>query len=520
MSYTQSDLNYYKKNPSHITATLDDELLLTLIDFNAGNIKYIKPQSFELIQAAYARDPAVFKYIDMSMITVQFLEHVIETNPVMIQHVYSPTPELMKFALVKDLNVLQYIEKYLDEDMYKWLLSQNGLVLEFIPAGKQTEELVMIAIQENLEAYKYANVKTKVTDIYVIEQDPTKISMLSKYWPELIETLIQYNPRFITKFYDQPEIVTEEFMKMAISLDPDVFRTIPDPDFEIMKHTVGLDIGMLDYMPYNQNLIDYAISINGLALRYIRKKDLRTIKNALMQNVMSLEYVEYPRQFMIDFAFKHNGLALKYIETPTYDQCLDAVKRNPFAVEFVPDEFRTKDLQLYALMAGVAIIPFLGEPADDEVVFQILRIDPGFIFKIEIPTSAMYITAFKATGRLILFYPNWNDKFGFPEISGALEQDGTIFDEVRDKTKKLARVAIEQYPPALQWVDFQDLELARLAVGLDPRTIYFVDKDILDSELLTLAVTLDPDFYTRTSGEMTWEQWLDLIEYDKRSKYL
>lgn len=55
MAFTQSDLNYYKKNPSHITADLSIDLLLELIDYNAENIKYVKPQTFELIQAAYKK---------------------------------------------------------------------------------------------------------------------------------------------------------------------------------------------------------------------------------------------------------------------------------------------------------------------------------------------------------------------------------------------------------------------------------------------------------------------------------
>lgn len=513
MAYTEANLNYYKKNPSHITADLDQDLLLELIDFDVKNIEYVKPQNSELIYSAYEKDPSVIKYIDFSQISIQFLEQVIDNTPMMIQHVYLPSNDLMKRALVADLNTLQLLQQYLDEDMYKWLLAQNGLVLEFIPSGKQTEEMVMIAIQENLEAYKYANVKTKATDIYVIEQDPSKISWISNFWPELVLPLVQYNPRFITKFYDQVGVVTKEIIKIALDGEPMLYRTVPEPDFEIMKYTIDLDLDMFEYMPYNHDLITYAIETNGLALKYVKKKDLKTIKQAVSQNVLALDYVEYPRQFLIDFAFKKDGLALKYVTNPPYEQCLDAVRRNPFAIEFVPAEHRTKDLQMYALMGGVKIIPLIGEPADDEVVLQVLRIEPSYIFKITDPTSEMFMTAFKAEGRLMLFYHNWNTKFNFDEMAAALSHDGTIFEDIKNKTRRLALVAIEQYPPAIQWTmgALQNLEIAKLAVSLDPRTIFFVEKDILDSELLNLAISMDPDYFERTSGELTWEQWLEII---------
>ena len=66
MSYTQSELNYYKKYPKQITSDLDKALLKELLDHDVQNMKYIKSQTFELIQYAYNKDKSVFKYIDFS----------------------------------------------------------------------------------------------------------------------------------------------------------------------------------------------------------------------------------------------------------------------------------------------------------------------------------------------------------------------------------------------------------------------------------------------------------------------
>lgn len=511
MSYTASDLLPYIKNPNLITSDLDRELILSLVDHNAELMRYIKPQTMDLIQDAFNRDPSIFRYIDFSVVTTQFIEYVISLYPMFIEYLYYPSIDIMKLALSKDLNVLPYIEKYLDTGMYEWLVSKNGLVLEFIPAGKQTEKIVLLALHENVNSYQYAHVKTKATDILLIEKDETKIPWVSNYWPEIMEASIRYNPRLITKFYNDTQPLSTDMLKLAITGEPEIFKTIPNPDMEIMKFTIDKKLSMFEYMPYSQELIDYAIMTNGLALQYIRKKDLRTIKNAITQNVKALDFIKYPRKFLIDYAFSLNGYALKYIENPTYDQCLDAVRRNPYAIEFVPKNIITSELQLYALMGGIEVIPFIGEPVNEEVLLQLLSMEPGYIFKIENPTSKMLETAFTTEGRLIMFYPEW-ESFDYSVIEKALFNDGTIFEFVKNKTKKLALVAIEQYPPALQWtVGLQDLEMAKLAVSKDPRTIFFVEKHILDTDLLDLALSMDPEYFTRELGSFTWTQWLEII---------
>jgi len=510
MAYTEANLNYYKKNPTHITADLDNDLLLTLIDYDVENIKYIKPQTAEFIYEAFKLDPSVFKYIDFSKVSIQFLERVVKENPIMIQHIYSPNSTLIKIALTEDVNVLPYIEKYIDASIYEWLLSQNGLLLEFIPSYKQTENMTMIAIQQNIKAYQYAYIKTKATDIYLIHQDSTRIYEITDYWPELIIPIIEYNPRYISKFFNHPELLTEDIIKLALDGDSDIYKILPNPSFEIMKYSIDLDIDLFIYMPFNQQLIEYALLTNGLALKYVKKKDLLTIKNAIDKNVRALDYIPYPRQFLIDYAFELNGIALKYIKNPTYAECLSAIKREPYVIEYIPSEFITKEIQLYALVGGVKNIPFIGIPYDEEVYLQILRMDPSYIFKISNPSTKMYTTAFEAEGILIRFFPNWNTFFSTELIKSALKQDGSIFEHVTNKSKYLATTAIENFPAALQWVKFQDLELANLAVGLDPRTLYFVDKKIMNSVLLNLALSLDPNFFTRIEGELTWEQWIAL----------
>ena len=151
-----------------------------------------------------------------------------------------------------------------------------------------------------------------------------------------------------------------------------------------------------------------------------------------------MDYIPHPRQFLIDYAFAQDGLALKYITNPTYEQCLDAVKRNIEAIKYVPEIFKNNEIQLIALIGGPEIIPYIGKPADNEVILQILRIDPSYIFKIEDPTEEMYKNAFAAAGRLIMFYPDWNEKFNADIIATAFNHDGTIFEFVQKTNSTLS----------------------------------------------------------------------------------
>jgi len=373
MVYNESELNYYKKNPSHITPELDNDLKLALIDYNVRNIQYMGSQSLELAEFAMKIDPAVFKYLDKTILTPNFLEKVISLYPIMIQHVYEPNDELIKLALTKDMNVLQHLRK-ISTNIYAWLLARNGLMLSHIQAGEQTEDLIRIAIHENINAYKYAHKKTKEFDLFIISKDSTRVDLISEYWDEIFEQLIEYNPRLITKFLDKPNLLTQDIKKKVITKDPSIYRMLKNPDLDLMKFTALIDVDMLEYMPYNTELIDYVLEYNGLALKYLIKKDLRRIKKAITNNVTALKYIEFPRKFLIDYAFGIDGIALQFIDEPTYKQCLNAVLRNGGAIEFVPDKFKTKEIQLAGLQRkGTAIIKFLGTPADEEVSLELLK---------------------------------------------------------------------------------------------------------------------------------------------------
>lgn len=89
--------------------------------------------------------------------------------------------------------------------------------------------------------------------------------------------------------------------------------------------------------------------------------------------------------------------------------------------------------------------------------------------------------------------------------------DGTLLEYIDNKTTSMIMAAIGNFPVAIQWVSYQTISMALFAVELDPRVLFYVDPAIMDEYLLDLAISIDPDYFTRIAGELTWEQWLELL---------
>jgi len=370
--------------------------------------------------------------------------------------------------------------------------------------------MVEIAIRQNIKAYEFAGFKNLYLDRIAVEIDIAMVEFISDYHEELITYILDYNPLFLIKFVDSPSL-TEELIKSTILKNPDVYKLIPNPDMDLMKYSALLDLDLLEIMPYSDELIAYVLERNGLALKYVRKKDLHTIKEAIKNNVLALQYVSNPRQHLIDYAFALNGIAIQFVINPTPAQYAWAINDNGYAIEFVPHEYQTADLQLRALSeCGTDVLPFI-QPLSDAVTLEILRIEPAYIFSIEEPTEAMYVSAFETNGQLILFYENWDTFFNNTILTATLTNDGTLLEHITNKTSSMITAAINNYPVSIQWVTHQTTEMAILAVEIDPRVLFYVQLSAMDEYLLNLAISIDPDYFTKIAGELTWEQWLEIL---------
>lgn len=513
MAYTEKDFNYYIKKPKQITSALDEDLLLALVDVNSSWLSYMKPHTLDFVKKAFSIDPTTFPYADRNVFTIQYLEEVITLNPFLIQYVYEPNEDLIKLALSVDLNSINYLGP-LSQSIYNWILGKNGLLLSKIQATLQNQEMVETAIRQNIKAYKNAGFKNLYLDRIAVEADVQMVEFISAYHEELITYILEYNPFFINKFIGSSEL-TESLIKATILKNPKVYRLIPNPDMELMKYSALLDLELVDTMPYSEELINYVLERNGLALKYVKKKDLFIIKKAITNNVLALKYVSDPRQHLIDYAFSLNGVAIQFIIDPTPAQYAWAINNNGYAIEHVPHEYQTADLQLRALSeCGAKVIQFIN-PLSDDVTLEILRIEPVHIFSIEAPTEAMFVVAFEANGQLILFYDDWTTFFNNTILTATLSNDGTLLEHIENKTSSMITAAINNFPVAIKWVRHQTTAMAITAVEIDPRVLFYVDPSIMDEYLLNLATEINPDYFTKIAGELTWAQWLEISAQNK-----
>jgi len=509
MAYTEKEFNYYVKNPKQINSGLDEDLLLALVDVNSSWLTYMKPHTLDFVKKVIAVDPTTFPYADRTVFTIQYLEEVIALNPSLIQYVYEPNDSLIKVALNADLNIINYFGN-LNQTIYNWVLSKNGLMLSKIHPTLQNQEMVEIAIRQNIKAYEYAGFKNLYLDRIAVEIDPSMVAFISDYHEELIEYILDYNPMFLIKFIGST-FLTESIIKSTILKNPEVYKFVPNPNMNLMKYSALLDLSLMDIMPYNDELITYVLEQNGLALKYVRKKDLYTIKEAIKNNVLALQYVTNPRQHLIDYAFSLDGIAIQFVSNPTPLQYAWAINNNGYAIEFVPHEYQTADLQLRALSkCGTKVLPFI-TPLSDVVALEILSIEPAYIFSISEPTEEMYVTAFETNGQLILFYEDWSTIFNNTILTATLSKDGTLLEHIENKTSSMITAAINNYPVSIQWVTHQTTEMAILAVEIDPRVLFYVQPEVMDEYLLSLAIEIDPDYFTKIAGELTWEQWLEIL---------
>jgi len=509
MAYTEKDFNYYVKKPKQINASLDEDLLLALVDVNSSWLSYMKPHTLDFVKKVIAIDPTTFPYADRTVFTIQYLEEVIALTPLLIQYVYEPNDSLIKIALQADPNAITYLGT-LSQNIYNWVLGKNGLLLSKIHAKLQNQEMVEVAIRQNIKAYKNAGFKNLYLDRIAVEADTAMVEFISDYHEELIEYILDYNPMFLIKFINSP-LLTETLIKSTILKDPQVFKLLPHPTMELMKYSALLDLSLMDIMPYSDELIEYVLEFNGLALKYVKKKDLFTIKKAIENNASALRYVSDPREHLINYAFSLDGIAIQFITNPTTAQYAWAINDTGYAIEFVPHEYQTADLQLRALSeCGTTVLPFI-TPLTDAVTLEILRIEPAYIFSISEPTEAMYKNAFETNGQLILFYDNWTTFFSNDVLTATLANDGTLLEHIENKTAAMITAAINNFPVSIQWVAHQTTAMATLAVEIDPRVLFYVDTSIMDEYLLDLAISIDPDYFTKIAGELTWEQWLEIL---------
>lgn len=298
------DIELFKnclKDRSLINDSLDVELKIALIDFDATLLKLFSDYDSDFVDQVLENDLSAFKYIKREILTPLFLDKWITRSPQLIKHVYEPSKDLMIKAYNADKNVIQYLKKP-PYEIYLAAVKVNGVYLKFVPAVHHTIELVKAAMAENIESYRYSAVKNFEFDAYVLFLDESRIDLLSEYHKELIPIIMKYDPKAAAKYLNDTEVFLEEDLFEFIALHPEYVTGLNNPSLDILKIAAASNFEILDHFKEDIDLIKSMILIDGRSIKFLPKKTLKNMIDAVTTTREAIQFIENPREFLIALA--------------------------------------------------------------------------------------------------------------------------------------------------------------------------------------------------------------------------
>ncbi len=186
----------------------------------------------------------------------------------------------------------------------------------------------------------------------------------------IISDPLKYS-EWVQKQKDNNMIITDEKKYDNVPYKWYCLKHIDNQSKELCVQALEHDYKALQYIKDPSKypeILDIAIQINGLSLRYIKNPTNEQCIQAVTQNGTALQYIENQTFEQCFVAIKQTPLALKYVIVQTYDLCLHvvkqhgymlryvgidlitpylcdiAVKQNPNALRFVPPNFQTDEM--------------------------------------------------------------------------------------------------------------------------------------------------------------------------------
>lgn len=149
-------------------------------------------------------------------------------------------------------------------------IMSNGLLLEFIPDAEKTDDLILLAIKQNVYALKFVpNEKKSRNIINNVLFELSKIKSLSKYNENNIsESILEFIPE---NFYDN------WLINIVFMAERNVLKNLSDSkktDY-IIKKSVETDGLSLEFVPEHKKtkeICNIALTNNPLAIKFISKK--------------------------------------------------------------------------------------------------------------------------------------------------------------------------------------------------------------------------------------------------------
>lgn len=174
----------------------------------ASDAKIYKSYHVFLCDKCILGKPIEFNPFICDIENEEFYKKVISQNGLLINYIKEQTPELCMLAVQQNGLALKYINNKTPE-LCKLAVQQNGLALQYVP--EQTPELCKLAVQQNGLAIEYVKEQT----------------------PELCELAVQENA--MSLYYVDNQFKTIELCKLAVEQDEDTIYHVPEQFHKFMN---------------------------------------------------------------------------------------------------------------------------------------------------------------------------------------------------------------------------------------------------------------------------------------------
>lgn len=271
---------------------------------------------------------------------------------------------------------------------------------------------------------------------------------------------------------------TEEMCCIAVMKQPSLIHRIKNPTMPVYKALIGKFAYAINYItPASHDVIFELIDHNPEILKYLNNND-EVKEMAVHKNGLLLQHITNKTTKICDIAFKNNPGAIKFIpqNLRTRDMCINAVLHDHTLFDMVPQKFMDNDLCLFVLFKDPHLIEKINNPSDEMYLecseaipsllgkikdvslikdvdpLVILKLNPYHIKNIINPTYEMYFEAVSRVGQLLKLVPHaLQDEM---LCLAAVQNDGTSIEYIptEHQTENICIKAIHQNINSFQYI--------------------------------------------------------------------
>jgi len=277
-------------------------------------------------------------------------------NPLNLEHIKNPTRKICREAAIRNPYCLKMIpSEYKDGEFYKYFIDNSSLskIVNFVPDEYLPDEYKYIKLLvKNLEKNIHLVPLIVITQEFVNKLIEYYSSRFIEYVNRAIKNMDSLETLCSIPFQDE-DIRNDTVCKLNLIKDlcqnyvfPKKTNIVNDTEvinylethFNITVECVG-NICKYVLMNYLQTpeLVNYIMTVDGMALEYVNVQTRENIMIAMNQNINAFKYVQYHMQTydIVQDALRKNGLLLEHVLVPHTPEIVAlAVSQNGLALKY------------------------------------------------------------------------------------------------------------------------------------------------------------------------------------------